>query len=98
MVFEWDEEKNATNRRTHGLSFETAALVFLDSERIERFDREHSETEERWQTIGKADGCLFVVYTERGDVTRIISARQADARERRMYHGLRTEDWHKANT
>jgi len=47
MLFEWDEEKNAAHRRAHGLSFETAALVFLDGERIERFDREHSENEER---------------------------------------------------
>jgi len=52
--------------------------VFLDEKRIEKYDRKHStDTEDRWNVIGKVDDVLFVVYTERNERTRIISARKA---------------------
>ena len=86
MLFEWDEEKNKINRKKHGVDFYDAAMVFSDENRIESFDDLHSDEEERWQVIGKVKDILFVVYTERNDSTRLISARKADAYERRMYY------------
>jgi uncharacterized DUF497 family protein len=86
---EWDEEKNAFNKKEHDLSFEAAQYVFADPERIERFDRSQGNTtgEERFQTIGMVDKVLFVVYTERGENKRIITARLADKSERKSYNG-----------
>ena len=87
LIFEWDSEKARINKRKHNVSFETAANVFLDENRIEQRDEEHSNEEDRWQVIGKVKEVLFVVYTEREDRTRIISARKADKEERRIYYG-----------
>jgi uncharacterized DUF497 family protein len=86
---EWDEEKNKLNKQEHDLSFETAQHVFADTERLERFDRSvgNAAREERWQTLGKVGPVLFVVYTERGENKRIISARAAEKHERRSYNG-----------
>ena len=86
ITFEWDEEKNSANVRRHGIYFEDAVHIFDDPIRIERRDTDENEYEERWQTMGMADKVLFVVYTERGDRTRIISARVAEPFERRIYH------------
>lgn len=88
MRFEWDDNKNILNKQKHGISFETAALVFNDANRIEFYDNIHStEIEERYITIGRAGNVLFVVFTERKDKKRIISARMADKNERRLYYG-----------
>ena len=86
-LVEWDEHKNQINKQKHGISFETAALVFADQERIEYLDQVHSITEDRYVTIGMVHKVLFVVYTERGDASRLISARLATPRERRVYYG-----------
>lgn len=98
---EWDEEKNELNKIEHNLSFEAAQYVFTDPERLERFDRSDKNTsnEERWQTLGMVDKVLFVVYTERGENKRIISARVAEKHERRSYNGYYKIDgygWSKA--
>lgn len=85
-LFEWDEEKNLINRRKHGISFESAVHVFHDENRIEFYDAAHSVEEDRYQTIGMADGILFVVFTERGVKIRLIPARPATPRERRLYY------------
>ena len=87
MVFEWDEEKNRINLRKHGIDFIDAAQVFFDEDRIEQLDEFHSDDEDRWQVIGMVEEILFVIYTEREDRTRIISARKANKRERRIYYG-----------
>ncbi|AAS12564.1 MULTISPECIES: BrnT family toxin [Treponema] len=84
-LFEWDYEKEQRNMKIHKISFETARLVFNDNNRIELFDINHSGAEDRIITIGKVDKVLFVVYTERGEKTRIISARAATKAERRLY-------------
>ena len=86
MLFEWDDEKAAFNLKKHGVSFETAVLVFYDENRIEMYDVEHSMDEDRYNTIGMVDDILFVVYTERRDRLRIISARPANKKERSMYY------------
>jgi len=88
LGFEWDEEKASRNLEKHGISFETAVKVFLDENRIEIYDKTHSnENEDRYITIGLAGKVLFVVYTERHPRIRLISARLATAKERRIYYG-----------
>ena len=86
MKFEWDDEKNEINKRKHRISFETAAHVFDDPDYIEMYDFEHSIDEERFIAIGRVGGVLFVVFTERKDVIRLISARVATEAERRLYY------------
>jgi uncharacterized DUF497 family protein len=86
LQFEWDEEKAALNLKKHGVRFETAARVFCDENRIELFDSIHSDEEERYNTIGMVDNILFVVYTERKNRVRLISARPANRKERRLYY------------
>ena len=87
MLFEWDEEKNAANVQKHGIDFEEALHVFEDDDRIEIYDAAHSGEEDRYNTIGMVKDVLFVVYTERREAIRIISARPATRRERSIYYG-----------
>ena len=86
QTFEWDSEKATLNWQKHTVSFEDAALVFADENRIERYDSEHSYDEDRYITIGKVENILFVIYTERGEIIRLISARRATKQERRDYY------------
>lgn len=86
LSFEWDEEKNRINREKHGISFETASYVFQDEYYIEMYDFEHSIEEDRYIAIGRVGELLFVVFTERGEKIRLISARLATERERRLYY------------
>lgn len=86
MDFEWDSAKELANRRKHRIDFKTAAKVFLDPYVIEFEDRDASD-ELRFNAIGLVDGrMLFVTYTMRGVVVRIISARGAEPHEKRKYH------------
>ena len=86
MRFEWDEEKNVINKQKHKISFETAAHVFEDPQCIEMYDFEHSTEEDRYIAIGKVGDVLFVVFTERKDSLRLISARLATSIERSLYY------------
>lgn len=84
--FEWDEAKAAENYVKHGVSFETATLVFKDPFGIERLDDREDYGEDRFILIGMAEGALLtVVHTERSGRIRIISARQATKREHDDY-------------
>jgi len=88
MDFEWDSAKDRANRKKHGVDFQTAAKVFLDPYVIE-FDDLDATGEPRFSAIGLVDGrMIFVVYTMRGDVVRIISARGAEPHEKRKYHEI----------
>lgn len=90
MLFVWDENKEKINIAKHGLDFSTAALVFRDQNRLEWFDEAHSDDEDRYITIGEINGIavvLMVVYTERGNTIRLISARKATKHERKVYYG-----------
>jgi uncharacterized DUF497 family protein len=88
MDFEWDSAKERANRKKHGVDFRTAAKVFLDPYVIE-FDDRDATGEPRFSAIGLVDGrMLFVVYTMRDDVVRIISARGAEPHEKRKYHEI----------
>jgi uncharacterized DUF497 family protein len=89
--FEWDDQKNASNLKKHGIRFETAAVAFDDPHLQMELDRiEDGET--RWQTVGRVDDdyLLLVVHLlatdgEDEEVVRIISAREATPKERRRY-------------
>lgn len=88
MRFEWDPDKAARNMALHGVSFEEAAELFeADAEVLEIYDAEHSQTEDRFKSIGPIRrGLVLVVWTERSDdMIRIISAWWATEKERRMY-------------
>lgn len=87
MELEWDADKAARNLKKHGVSFEDAELVFHDAGRIETYDGREDYGEDRWATIGLAcSTVLYVVYTIRHkDTIRLISARKADAKERKQY-------------
>lgn len=86
LEFEWDEDKAAANWKKHGVDFRDAVRVFSDPFRKEMYDAAHSTDEDRFNTIGRVRDILFVVHTECGERTRIISARRATPRERRWYH------------
>ena len=83
----WNRKKAAINKQKHGVNFEDAALVFADENAIIRYDVRHSQDEDRWQIIGMVGDVLFVVFTERGEAVRLISAREATPNERREYYG-----------
>lgn len=90
MKFQWDETKNRANRRKHGVSFETASLVFTDPFARMLHDRV-VDGEPRWQAIGRVaeELVLVVAHTVRSqddeEVIRIISARKALKQERKRY-------------
>jgi uncharacterized DUF497 family protein len=84
MKFGWDPAKAAANIARHGVSFEDAQAVFRDTQAVESLDE--TTDEERWRLLGRAgSNVLMVVYTERGDRVRIISARKASKREQEAY-------------
>ncbi|MCL2330926.1 MAG: BrnT family toxin [Proteobacteria bacterium] len=88
MEFEWDDKKNELNTQKHGVEFDFAAGVFTDYNRLDRLDNRVDYNEIRHQTIGISDGkVLFVVWTERGEKIRIISARFANRKEKGDYSG-----------
>jgi uncharacterized protein len=87
MDFEWDPRKDAANHRKHGVGFREATTVFGDPFALTFPDVEHSESEQRFLTVGTAiSGHLLVVaHTERQEAIRIISARAATPHERKFY-------------
>lgn len=88
MTFEWSDSKNKLNIEKHGISFDIACHVFNDPSYIEMFDFEHStDNEDRYIAIGKVEEILFVVFTERKENIRLISARIATKEEEQLYYG-----------
>jgi hypothetical protein len=94
MRFEWDEAKNLSNQRKHGVSFEEGSAVFLDPLYVSVQDR-IEDGEPRWQTLGMVGDLLLVTVARTAreenadgmliEVIRIISARPATRKERRRY-------------
>lgn len=86
-MFEWDPAKAKSNEAKHGVSFEQAETIFEDPMAITYPDPDHSNTEEREITIGKAEDqiILTVAHTERSGRIRLISARRATKAEQRRY-------------
>jgi uncharacterized DUF497 family protein len=87
MDFEWDQAKDAANRRKHGVGFADAATIFSDPLAYTFDDPDHARSEQRWLTIGRASrgSLLLVSHTERNHRIRIISAREATRHERKIY-------------
>jgi uncharacterized protein len=87
MEFEWDPAKAARNLVKHNVSFHEAATVFGDAQAITYSDPDHSDDEDRFLTIGVSSSkhLLIVSHTDRGERTRIISARRGTPRERAIY-------------
>ncbi len=88
LRFEWDQRKNAGNRRKHGVSFEEAETVFYDDRAILAEDPDEDD-EDRFVLLGLSAGLKMLVvchcYREEDSVIRIISARKAHREERRDY-------------
>lgn len=98
MVFDWDPGKAESNRVKHGVSFEEAMMVLQDPLALTIFDEDHSETEERWVTLGLSGAArlLLVIHTH-VEITadeilvRLISARRPTRNEARQYEqGIRS--------
>lgn len=87
IVVEWDDKKAEINFKKHGIKFKTAARIFLDENRIEDYDEFHSDDEERIKVISRVGKILAVIYTERSEKYRLISARYADREEIDEYYG-----------
>ena len=88
MDFEWDDTKDSSNQRKHGLAFSEAEQLFESGgDYLEIFDAEHSEFEDRFIAIGPIDlGLVVVVYTQPEEgVIRIIGSRMANRREQALY-------------
>lgn len=88
MKVEWDDTKNLANQEKHNVTFEEASeLLTSDSGCLEIFDEYHSDTEDRFISIGPIRrGLVLVVWTERmDDVIRINSARWATKPEAQRY-------------
>lgn len=85
MEFEWDEAKSERTRRERGLSFRLAVRIFR-GRTVEWQDQRHDWGEERMVAVAKIDEMFVtVIYTDRGDVRRIISARPARKKERERW-------------
>lgn len=89
VEFSWDEDKNRTNQKKHGISFNEAKTVFWDETAILFDDPEHSETEDRFLLLGmsKESNVCIVCHCYRDDdnIIRIISARKATKAEEERY-------------
>jgi hypothetical protein len=87
FLFEWDEVKARENARKHKVTFEEAVSVFTDPFLLTFPDEKHSETEDRFVSIGRSERerVLLVVHTDRGDAIRLISCRKATSAERKTY-------------
>lgn len=87
--FEWDPEKADENQQKHGIAFAEAISIFADPLVLIDDDRDHSYGEERFIALGMSElhRLLLVVYTQRGDRLRLISARKPTRREVKSYEG-----------
>jgi uncharacterized protein len=89
--FEWDDAKASTNLRRHKISFREARRVFDDMFVVIDQDTSGDYGEDRFLATGIVEGLLIVVvYTERGERIRIISARKANSHEQREYYRSQT--------
>ena len=93
MYFDWDGGKAKSNEQKHGVTFLEAMTVFRDGDAILIDDEIHSEDEERFILLGmsKDANLLMVCHCYRGcdGIIRLISARNANKQEAKMYGGMR---------
>ncbi len=89
IEFEWDEKKEKTNVKKHGISFSEAKTVFYDEFAVQYFDPDHSEAEDRFLLLGMSFKLKTIVvchcYRKEETTIRIISARRANRIEKKEY-------------
>ena len=94
ISFSWNERKNTTNQKKHGVSFDEAKTVFYDENAIRYFDPDHSEDEDRFLMVGVSRNLRMIIvchcFREEDSVIRIISARKATKSEEDNYWRVRT--------
>ena len=84
MKFEWDDQKSLTNRKKHGIDFETTRSLWLDDRRVE-IEMAFPD-EKRWALIANIEGKVWTaIYTLRDETIRLISVRRARTKEVRLY-------------
>ena len=95
MRFEWDPQKNESNKKKHGISFEEAQTVFYDEFAVLFDDPDHSDEEDRFLILGitqRENLCIVShCYREADEIIRIISARKATKVETKFYVESRGE-------
>ncbi|MBU2515575.1 BrnT family toxin [bacterium] len=85
MNFEWDECKNKENIKNHGIDFNDAIEIF-SAPRFEHLNTRFDYDEPRYITIGFCNNrIILVAYSERNDKIRLISARKANAKEKKSF-------------
>ena len=91
IKFEWDNNKDKSNQKKHGVSFEEAKTVFYDENAIEFYDFDHSHNEERFLLLGLSSKLRILLichcFKEENGIIRIISARKATKNEQKEYLG-----------
>jgi uncharacterized protein len=88
MKYEWDDEKAEANAGKHGVRFGDAVKAFDDPNGVQLLDEDHSDSEARFHLIAMADGrIVLVVFAERINAIRLISARKANRQEVELYYG-----------
>ena len=85
--FEWDEGHLLKNWEKHGVSAPECEQIFFNKPLITSYDEKHSQQEARFFALGQTDAgrLLFVVFTIRNDLIRVISARNVNQKERKVY-------------
>lgn len=92
LLFEWDESKNASNQKKHGVSFDEAKTIFTDQFARLISDPENSDNEDRFILLGTSISSKLLVVCHcirTDDNIRIISARKAEKHERTIYEDYR---------
>jgi len=86
--FDWDEANLFKNWEKHRVTASQCEQVFFNRPLLARPDPRHSEDEPRYYVLGQTDSSrkLFLVFTVRNDMIRVISARDMTRRERNAYH------------
>ena len=91
IEFDWDPAKAKRNLRNHGVSFEEAKSVFYDDFARQFYDEAHSDGEERFLLLGVSNKSRILLIChcemESKNVIRLISARKATSKERKLYEG-----------
>ena len=91
ITFSWDDQKNRSNQKKHGVSFEETQTVFFDEQALEYYDPDHSANEDRYLMLGLGYRLRLLVVSyalrRKGSEIRIISVRKATKKEQRTYFG-----------
>mgnify|MGYP001594855972 CR=1 FL=1 len=89
ITFDWDKEKNLSNQKKHGISFEEAQTVFVDENALLIRDPDYSDEEDRFILLGLSVKLRILVvchfYRKNDEIIRIISARKAERFEQKQY-------------